>query len=725
MQLSRLRRGDAARERGQVLVIFAVLLPVFFGLGAIVIDVGNWFVHKRHLQTQVDAAALAPAPQFVGCHHDPTSSNLAIAQRALEYAGDTTRDPATTNLQVQQPNDVHVLLNSDVYWSANPYPPDNTLDVQPPPSGDGLGDPCNERALDVKATDHDAPLLWGLLPLSASPKAKARVEIRQVRAQSGMLPWAVPEIDPRRVVALFVNEDNGQVFDFQLLEPDEDASLPWSEWSTMALQEPVTFDGLNQNTGVIILVSKDDPNPQTTGTLAQICGQAPATIRCHGGATATSGISFIHGYSGGFNGAIDDPQVRDVRLFQVGCPVPPDNSAAYFTLTGGCSATVQAVVDFDVPLGADPTEHPHCARIPGFTWSAGGLDPDRGTWTGSVSLPDTPVGSRGRQTVNLSGTSGPRNATVCGNPSQQPNSFSRPKVAAAFVSNNASGPIQYLKLTATYPDNVPVGDANSIETGDYNYTVTVGLPKPLSVSNYDDPPLLLRMASPSGSQNQAFDCDRGENFDDEITNGCQTTYRLNYDDLDGDSTPTMPDYEWRNILCTGYSTANLPPSTFNPDPIPDCVMTETGDKTGQLRDGVTRRLGPPDCHANNWPTTPGDAATFFGPDGYDFTNDPRYVTLIVTDDTSFTGAGNEPLPIKYFAGFYVTGWDYHATQSPGCPDNQDHPIFGQTGTYNHNLDNGDVWGYFVNIVVFSGSGDPSETLCAFGEPGVCIAILVE
>ena len=137
---------------------------------------------------------------------------------------------------------------------------------------------------------------------------------------------------------------------------------------------------------------------------------------------------------------------------------------------------------------------------------------------------------------------------------------------------------------------------------------------------------------------------------------------------------------------------------------------------------------------SNFPPPNGQIATaevrleFFSP-----LPDDRF-TLIITDDTAFTGSGNEVLPLKYFAGFYVTGWDYHPTQSPGCPDpdgpggplkgNDPHPIFG-TG-YSHSMDNGDVWGYFVDIVVFSGAGDPGDNLCTFGgDPAACVAVLVE
>jgi Putative Flp pilus-assembly TadE/G-like len=740
------------RERGQVVVFFALLLPVLFALGAGVLSVGNWYVHKRHLQTQVDAAALASGPAFVGCFHDASAANLAIASRALAFAGDTLRPgkysptspDATTNLQVQEPGDVRIALNSASYWApANGMVPgtdgyglDHTMLPAP-------GDPCSTRSLDVKATDEDAPLLFGLLPATPSPKSRAKIEIHDVESLRGMLPWAVPEIDPRRVVALFVDEEPGAtpvVFDHQLLEKcaptlPPPAVFPWAGWCTSAGQEQVVLDSNHDNTGVIILVSKNEDVPalQVSGPLPTICGQSPGLVACYGGATQTSGLSFIHGYNGGYNGALGNPQARQVEL--TGACTAADLSGPYFMLDGGCSVAVQAVLDFGVT--GDPTQHPECARVPGFTWSDGGPDPSRGVWTGTMNLP----AASGRNVLNLSGTSGPRNATECGNPGQQPNSWSVSKVAAPYVANGASGPVQYLDLNATYEDGVTVGDPNSVEkngspgNGYYNYSVTVGLPKPFSVANFTTAPLLLRMASPSGSQNQAWDCDKNRNFEDEIATGCKTRYVENF--RDHDNNPATPKL-WNNILCTGWGTGNLPPPTFDgPSPYPsDCVLTETGDKTGPLRGGLKIRFESP-CVPNNWPDDQAEADVFFGPDGGGYGNDPRYVTLIITDNTAFTGSGNEALPIKYFAGFYVTGWDLANGGGPqstnGCPDpdgagplkgNDDHPVYGSG--YNQSLDNGDVWGYFVDIVLFSGGGDPSDELCEFGgDPAACIAVLVE
>jgi uncharacterized membrane protein len=47
------------RERGQVVVMFALLLPMFFALAGAVIGIGNWYTHAKHLQTKADAAAFA------------------------------------------------------------------------------------------------------------------------------------------------------------------------------------------------------------------------------------------------------------------------------------------------------------------------------------------------------------------------------------------------------------------------------------------------------------------------------------------------------------------------------------------------------------------------------------------------------------------------------------------------------------------------------------------
>ena len=54
-------RSHRARERGQVLVIFARLVPVLLGMAALAVDVGSYAGHKRALQNEADSIALAAA----------------------------------------------------------------------------------------------------------------------------------------------------------------------------------------------------------------------------------------------------------------------------------------------------------------------------------------------------------------------------------------------------------------------------------------------------------------------------------------------------------------------------------------------------------------------------------------------------------------------------------------------------------------------------------------
>ncbi len=57
--MSRLRH-----EAGQTVVLFAILLPLFLGLGAITVDIGYWYVVKKTAQDAADAAALAAAREL-------------------------------------------------------------------------------------------------------------------------------------------------------------------------------------------------------------------------------------------------------------------------------------------------------------------------------------------------------------------------------------------------------------------------------------------------------------------------------------------------------------------------------------------------------------------------------------------------------------------------------------------------------------------------------------
>ena len=77
----------AAREDGGILVFVGMLTPVILLFLAFSVDIGNWWVHKQHLQLQADAAALAGGALLGECFTDPAGANVAIANEATRFGG--------------------------------------------------------------------------------------------------------------------------------------------------------------------------------------------------------------------------------------------------------------------------------------------------------------------------------------------------------------------------------------------------------------------------------------------------------------------------------------------------------------------------------------------------------------------------------------------------------------------------------------------------------------
>lgn len=57
-------RNQREGQRGALLVLFALLLPVFFACAGLAVDLGNMYSYKSNLQNAVDAAALAGASGY-------------------------------------------------------------------------------------------------------------------------------------------------------------------------------------------------------------------------------------------------------------------------------------------------------------------------------------------------------------------------------------------------------------------------------------------------------------------------------------------------------------------------------------------------------------------------------------------------------------------------------------------------------------------------------------
>src|SRR4051794_305235 len=138
----------ARSERGAVVVMLALFAPVAILLAAFALDTGNWFLHKRHLQVQADAGALAAAQEFQPC------VNASIYATAGQYAGAATVTTPGGNVTSSTPlynpqvggtaqSHLHTLVNSKTYYSqASPV---DTTAVEKAP--------CEALMVDVKATE--------------------------------------------------------------------------------------------------------------------------------------------------------------------------------------------------------------------------------------------------------------------------------------------------------------------------------------------------------------------------------------------------------------------------------------------------------------------------------------------------------------------------------------------------------------------------------------------
>ncbi len=169
------------------MVTTAIVLPLVVLLATLVIDVGNWFEHRRHLQMQADAAVLAAAADVTYPCDDAT-----IKARAAQYGGLASLDGAGPyNVQIGDTPAANVssVFNSPT-WSGQAAPVDP--DVR-------TGEPCSASMIDVKLTETRSAVL---LPARVGrPHQRARARRDQPRDPARELPPGVgdrPALGARR-----------------------------------------------------------------------------------------------------------------------------------------------------------------------------------------------------------------------------------------------------------------------------------------------------------------------------------------------------------------------------------------------------------------------------------------------------------------------------------------------------------------------------------------------
>jgi hypothetical protein len=158
--MSRLRH-----EAGQTVVLIAVLLPLFLGLGAIAVDIGYWYVVKKTTQDAADAAALAAAAEL--------PNDVAVRQAASTYVRANLPD---ASWQVEYPYVPRV--------PAGPPPPAGAL--EPPPTVDGAADPSRVEVTVEKRADTFFGRIFGFI----SPLIRSRAVAERLPGDDNLAIFA-------------------------------------------------------------------------------------------------------------------------------------------------------------------------------------------------------------------------------------------------------------------------------------------------------------------------------------------------------------------------------------------------------------------------------------------------------------------------------------------------------------------------------------------------------
>ncbi len=352
------RRGN---ERGAVLIMFAVFAPVAILFAVFAIDTGNWFVHKRHLQLQADAGALAAALSFQPC------SNGGVEAAARQYSGVAGSPLYNEQVGGTSPSNIHELINSKTYYN-QPSLIDPSAEEKPP---------CEANMVDVKLTETNLPWYWHPLSSVSNINAHARVEILQQSKASGLEPLAVAETAPVAAKAYFVNEDskNAILAEAPLTKTEVNAQGQ-DVWSNVSAPVQVTIN--HPHIGVVIALSGKAGDTTCGHQFVECFGRKTETEK----ASVESAEPVLHvaGYPGTGSGTLEKPLAKEQTLTPITC------TDGYFSVSGAsCTFKISTLVNYGSAKTKGVTVTPEVKGIKGAA-----LTPPKNAetepWTGTATL---------------------------------------------------------------------------------------------------------------------------------------------------------------------------------------------------------------------------------------------------------------------------------------------------------------------------------------------------
>ncbi len=725
------RLGGFREERGSILVLCAVMIPLFLLLGALVIDVGAWYTHKRQLQNRADAAAFAAGVEYAknwkacvqgGDSALRASTAVKIADVAREFAGDpeasdyagATLPPSLRNTEVANQARLDVVINSN-----DPNYTDDT-DYTDGGGSPGFGTPCALHAIgddisapghwtDVRVKERDLPSLFGGIGLPlARNMARARIEVRPALSGTRFLPLAVPNNIMTKVQVRYYNHCTSPA---TLLETRDLAPLPDQYQGGVAALGGGTLWALPNGAGV------GDPNERFQLTLPTYggCGQpylpvgvevriasrneidlnaySCAQLLAMQYADCFTRLSQLRIWNDG--NAENQVRIRDVRLIG-GCGNSDD---AYFGTLPVAQTQCRFGASVDVFWGTRAKDElavssNFTVKVNGVAATAPSPTSPNGLWTVADDALTATAGAN-TVTVEVDWTDTNTSHTweegggQCRTGSHNPCKYDGPvePVHRAFVGTPATAGAVALVRTSNSPwnttENLPGDPYDNKADGGNTISVypTVGIRTVLKTGVYTT----LRLDDPQS--NQTLQCDpnyaQGQEFST-FRYGCGPWYGANSFTSTPNPNTTKswwntttktcpPDGEWFSASNLGFGFGTN--SAGNPW---RCVLTAPGMSTGQVGDYMAAATDNCDAYNNNSCQVfdcnyDGNYDGKLGPT-QKWSGDstyPRVINLFIVPyqaSKGLTGQGDE-LPVLGFASFYVMNWTGSNTnQSDPCPD---------------------------------------------------------
>jgi Flp pilus assembly protein TadG len=677
-------------ERGGILVLAAVILPVFLLICGLVVDAGDWFTHKRQLQNRADAGALAAGVEYLSqlasCQTNPIATGNAIAAAAKQYAGDPAAAGTKYNQEITNNADLVVAINranvtdgSDNTDGGNP--------CQPHATGDTISPNADSLWTDVKVRESNIGTLFKTFGVNLpSITARARVQVKQITGLSkGALPFVHETGDYVDCVwAEFVNVESGDrvslVGSSNPVALTADPNVP-RRWSA-------DIGGINLPTGATAVGVKYWMGSATAGS----CNFSTDLKRALPGDKNgdSTPIDWINVFDDDSPKSGEAPLLHHFFLNPGGCG--PDRVGFIYSSTS-CTIGFSAQVDHGpnavpskitvTPSNANCTTNCVSSAVATPTSSSGTettytgqltFDPNALSGSTSVSQDYTQVGQQ-LITASWTMTSGQLTTGTIDDGSKKGKSCTASKPCLCTSSNPCKGDFE-----TDVPGNVVhstyVADPVNSSPLYYSELLSGSTPMPNSIaadggptgpfkvvlvnSGVDEGHIVLIRDSvqASGNRTMAIDCGQGNGaskLSAAIQNGCPKTMVVNQRGDSCSPAPPLPSGAW------------------------DCINDVSGNKTGPVASGLGQRFASP-CTTNNWVngSSPGNLAP----------SDPRFAYIFLTSYGQLT-TKHGWYPIKAFLRVYVTGGD-----GMNCPGD-DKPPRGYDGKGSQ------VWGHLVDFVTLS------------------------